>query len=102
MALEDGGGVAMALEDGGGMAALRGGVGQQLKIAAAALGGGGNRRTCDNGVGVSIVKAEGLLLQHRHQPWQGQCERMRTMQWTYASSNGKGIGLLRERWWWRW
>ncbi len=32
------------------------------------LGGGGGRRTCDNGigvdVGVDVVKAEGLLLLH--------------------------------------
>jgi hypothetical protein len=38
MALEDGGGAAMALEDGGRAAALGGGVGWWLKIAAVALG----------------------------------------------------------------
>ncbi len=41
----------MALEDGGSVVALRGGVGRRLKIAAAALGGGGNRRTCNDGIG---------------------------------------------------
>ncbi len=62
MALEDGGGVAVALEDGSSMVTLGGGVGLQLKIAVAALGGGGGRRTCDDDIGFSIVKAKGLLL----------------------------------------
>jgi hypothetical protein len=40
MALEDGSGAAVALENCGCMAALGDGVGRQLKIAAAVLGGG--------------------------------------------------------------
>jgi hypothetical protein len=60
-ALEDGGGAAVVLEDGSSMAALGGGIGWRLKIAAAALGGSGGRGTCNDGVGVSIVKAKGLL-----------------------------------------
>ncbi len=43
MMLEDGSGMVVALEDGGGVAALRGGVGCQLKIAAA-FGGGSGRK----------------------------------------------------------
>ncbi len=58
----------MALDDGSGVAALGGGVGCQLKIAVMALGSGGGRRTCNDGVGIAIVinvvKAVGLLLQH--------------------------------------
>jgi hypothetical protein len=60
-ALEDGGGAAMALEDGSGEAVLGGGIGCWLKIAVAALVSGGGRRTCNDGVGVSVVKAKGLL-----------------------------------------
>ncbi len=67
MALEDGGGVAVVLKSGGGAVALGGGIGWRLKIAAAALCGGGSRRTCNDGIGVSIVEAEGLLLGRRHQ-----------------------------------
>ncbi len=56
----------MVLEDGGGVAVLGGGVGHRLKIAMVALGGGGGRRTCDDGlgvnVGVDVVKAMGKLL----------------------------------------
>jgi hypothetical protein len=63
MALEDGGGMAVALENSGGTAALGGGIGRRLKIAAAALGGDGNRSTCNDGIGFSIDEAEGLLLQ---------------------------------------
>jgi hypothetical protein len=62
-ALEVGGGAAVALEDGSGTVALGGGVRGRLKIAAAALGGGSGRRICNDGVGVSVVKAEGLLYQ---------------------------------------
>ncbi len=48
----------MALENGGDAAALGGGVGKRLKKSATALGsGGGGRRTCDDGIGVSIVEA---------------------------------------------
>ncbi len=57
--LEDEGGEAAALEDDGGMVALGGGFGWQLKIAVVVLGGGCGRRTCDDGIGISIVKAEG-------------------------------------------
>ncbi len=57
--LEDGGGTAVALEDGGGAVVLGGGFGRWLKIAAAALGSGYGRRTCDNGIGITIVKAKG-------------------------------------------
>jgi hypothetical protein len=59
--LEDGSGAAVALEDGGSAATLGGGFGWRSKIAAVALGGGCGRRTCDDGVGVSVVKARGLL-----------------------------------------
>ena len=61
--MEDGGSAAVALEDCGGTAAFGGGVGQQFRIAAAALGSGGGRRTCNNGISLNVVKAEGLLLQ---------------------------------------
>jgi hypothetical protein len=59
MVLEDGGGAAVALKDGGSAVALGGGVGRQFKIAVAVLGSGGSRRTCNDGVGVSIAEAEG-------------------------------------------
>ncbi len=56
----------VVLEDGGSAAALGSGIGRQLKIAAAALGSRGGRRTCDDGVGIDvgidIVKAKSLLL----------------------------------------
>jgi hypothetical protein len=79
MALEDGGGTAVVLEDGGAAAGLGGGVGRHFKIAAAALGSGGRRRTCDNCVGVSVVEAKGILLQCWHQRWQRRQERMHPM-----------------------
>ncbi len=60
MASEDGSGTAVALEDGNSVAAFGGGVGRRLKIAAV-LGSGGGGRTCDNGIGVSIVEVKGLL-----------------------------------------
>jgi hypothetical protein len=50
--------VAVALEYGGGAMALGGGFGRQLKIAVAALGYSCSRRTCNNGIGISIVKAK--------------------------------------------
>jgi hypothetical protein len=100
MALENGGGATVALEDGGHAAALGVGVGRQFKIVGVALGGGGGRRTCNNGVGISIVKAKGLLLQRQHQHWQGGQERTCTMQRMYINSNGKEIGVSRK--WWRW
>jgi hypothetical protein len=59
--LEDGSSTAVALEDGGGVAMLGGGFGWRLKIAAATLGGGCGRKTCNNGVGISVIKARGLL-----------------------------------------
>jgi hypothetical protein len=60
-ALEDGGSAVVALKDGGG-AASGGGIGWQLKIAVAELGGSSDRRTCNNGIGVIIIKVKGLLL----------------------------------------
>jgi hypothetical protein len=76
----------MALEISGSMATLESGVGRRLKIAAAALGGGDGRRTCNNGVGIEVgvhvVKAEGSLLQQWHQRWQGWQERTHPMQGT--------------------
>jgi hypothetical protein len=62
MGMEDGSGVALALEDYGSALALGGGIGRWFKIAVAALGGVGGRRTCNDGIGVSIVEAKGLLL----------------------------------------
>ncbi len=103
MALEDGGSMAVSLKDGGGMAALGGGVGKLLRIAAVALGNGGGRRTCDYGISISIVKAKGLLLQCQCQRRQGQQERTRLMQGTYVGSNCKEIDVLWQWWWWqRW
>jgi hypothetical protein len=67
--MEGGSGTEVALEDGSGPATLGGDVEQRLKIAAVALGGVGRRRTCNNGSGASIVKAQGLLLQHWRQRW---------------------------------
>jgi hypothetical protein len=77
--LEHGGGVAVALEDGGGVTVLGGGFGWWSKIKAAALGRGCGRTTCNDGVDISIVKAQGLLSQRWHQCWRGQQERMRPM-----------------------
>jgi hypothetical protein len=57
--LEDGGNAAVVLEDGGGAAALGGGFGWWLKIAVAVMGGGCGRRTCNNGISISIIEAEG-------------------------------------------
>jgi hypothetical protein len=58
MALEDGSRATVALEDGGNAAALGAGIGRRFKIAAAALGrGGGGRRMCDDGVGISVINA---------------------------------------------
>ncbi len=59
MALEDGSGMAVALEDGGSVVALGDGIGRWFKIAAVALGGGGGRRTCNNGIDISVAEAEG-------------------------------------------
>jgi hypothetical protein len=63
----------MALDDGGNVMALGSGIGYWLKIAAAALGSRGGRRTWDNGIGVDVgvdtIKAEGLLLRHWRQSW---------------------------------
>jgi hypothetical protein len=69
MALENGGGTTVALENGNHTAALGKGIGRQFKIAGAALGGGGGRRTCNNCVTISVIKAKGFLLQHWHQRW---------------------------------
>jgi hypothetical protein len=62
MALENSGCTAVVFKNGGGTAALGGGVGRWFKIAADALGGGGRRRTWDDGIGISIVETKGLLL----------------------------------------
>ncbi len=63
MEMEDGNGAVVALKDhGGGAAALGGVVGRWFEIAAVALGGSGGRRTCDDGIGISVIKAEGLVL----------------------------------------
>jgi hypothetical protein len=51
--------VTAALEDGGGRVALGGGFGRLLKVAAVALGGSCSRRTCDDGIGISVVEAKG-------------------------------------------
>jgi hypothetical protein len=59
MALEDGGSAAVALEDGGSLVALGGGVGWWSKIVVVAFGSGSSRRTCNNGIGISIAKAKG-------------------------------------------
>jgi hypothetical protein len=57
-----------ALEDGGSAVALGAGVGHQLKIEVAVLGGRVSRRAWDNGIGVNVgvkvLKAVGLLLRH--------------------------------------
>jgi hypothetical protein len=101
MVLEDGGGAAVALKNGCGAAALGGGVWQWLKIAAVALGGNGGRRTCDDGISASVVKAKGLLLGCQRQHQRGWQERMLPMQGTFIGSDGKEIGLSRWRRGWR-
>ncbi len=99
MALEDGSSTAVALEDGGGAAVLGGGVGRRFKIAAAVLGGGSSRRTCNDGIGISVVEADGLLSRRQRQYWQGQRQRTRPMRGTYIDGNGsKEIGVSRWRW----
>jgi hypothetical protein len=67
--LEDDGCTAVAFDDSGGGAALGGGVGGWLKIGAVPLGSGSSRMTCIDGVGIRVVEAKGLLLQHRSQRW---------------------------------
>ncbi len=67
MTLEDGGSATVALEDGSSAAALVGGVRQRFRIMASVLGGGGGRRTCNDDIGISVVEAEGFLLEHWHQ-----------------------------------
>jgi hypothetical protein len=97
--------MAIALEDEGGAVALGGGIGRWLEIAVAALGGGGGRRTCNNGIGIyvgaDVVKAKGLLLRRWCQHWQGGQKRTHPMQGTYLNSNGKEIGVSRRLLWWR-
>ncbi len=58
--MEDGGGAVLALEDCGGVTALGGDIGRWFKIAAVAWGSGGGRQTWDDGIGISVVEAEGL------------------------------------------
>jgi hypothetical protein len=101
MASEDCGGIAVALEDGGSASVLGGSVGRQSRIAVAALGSGGGRSTCNYGIGVSVVKGKGLLLQPWHQHWQGRQERMCLMQGMYIGSNSKKIGIFWWQWQWR-
>ncbi len=60
MEMEDGGSAAVVLEDCCSVAELGGDVGRWFKIAVAVLGSGGGRRTCWDGVGVSVIEAEGL------------------------------------------
>ncbi len=48
------------MEDCGGMAVLGGDIVRWFKVAVTVLGGSGSRTTCDNGVGTSVVEAEGL------------------------------------------
>jgi hypothetical protein len=70
IALEDGGGAAVGLGGGVGRwrweVALGGGVGRwrwmAVEDAAVALGSSGGRRKCNDGIGVSVVEAKGLLL----------------------------------------
>ncbi len=95
----------MALEDGGDIGRWHWemALGRWLKIAAAALGSGGGRRTCNKGIGVDVgievVDSVGLLLHCQHQRWQGWQERMHPMQGTYIKGNGKEIGVSWQ--WWR-
>ncbi len=100
----------MALEDGheGSLERWwrRGGVGRwgwaAVENCSGSISGGGGRRTCDNGIGISIVEAEGLLFWPQHQHQQRWQERMRRMQGTYIGSNGKDIGVSQRRWqWWQ-
>jgi hypothetical protein len=67
--LEDDGCTAVAFDDGGGKVALGGGVGGRLKIGAVPLGSGSGRMTCIDGIGIRVVEAKGLILQHWSQRW---------------------------------
>jgi hypothetical protein len=60
MEMEDGCGAVVALEGCRGVAVLGGDVGQWFKIAVAALGSGGRRRTGNYGIVISIIEAESL------------------------------------------
>ncbi len=40
---------------------MGGSFGRQLKIAAMALGGSCSRRTCDDGIGISVIEAKGYM-----------------------------------------
>jgi hypothetical protein len=99
MGLEDGSSAAVALEDGGSSVALGGGIGWWSKIVAAVLGGGGSKRTCTNGIGISITEAGGELLHCWPQHWQGRQERTHLMRGIYVDRDGKEIGVS-QRWWW--
>jgi hypothetical protein len=101
MKMEDGGSAAVALEGFGCAAALGSGIGWWFKIAAVELGGSSSRRTCNNGLGISVVKAKGLLSRCWHQHWQGQREGTCPMQGTYVGSNGYKIGILQWQWQWQ-
>ena len=97
MTLEDGGSTILELEDGGDAAALAG-IGHWFIVAVVALGSSGGRRTCNDGIGISIIEVERFLLGHWRQHRQGRQDRMCTMQGMYVDSNGKEIGVL-WRWW---
>jgi hypothetical protein len=60
MDMEDCGGAAVVLVECSNAAALGSDVGRWFKIAVAGLGGSGGRRACNDGVGISVVKADGL------------------------------------------
>ncbi len=98
--LEDCNSTMVVLEDGNGTATLGGSIWRRFNIAAVVLSGS-SRRTCGDSIGVSNVKAEGLLLQRLHHRQQGRQERTCPMQGTYVGSNGIEIGILRRRLWWQ-
>ena len=90
------------MKDGGGAAARGGGVGWRLKIAVAVLGSSGGKRTCNDGVGISLVKAEGLLYdvrvsigedgKRRHIQCKGRTLSAMARRKAYCSSGGSGSG----------
>jgi hypothetical protein len=74
----------MVLEDGGGAVVTLGGDVVRWRWAAVqdavvALGGGGGRRTCNDGVGIGVVETYGLLVPRWCQRWLGWQERTRPM-----------------------
>jgi hypothetical protein len=91
MELEDGGSAAVALKNDGCALALGGCVGRRLKIAAAAWAAvaAEEHATCNDCIGISVVKSEGLLLERWRQRQQGWQERMLPMQ-------GTSVGMVRR------